>query len=264
MAGLHRIYVGGELEVLQEMDEASVTLIYIRPPTLLAKLWGESISEKQRNDIAAELDGYVDFYNAYLAYLEPRLRQAHRILSPDGTLYFHTDYDKAHYCKALLLDLVFGHDNFLNEVIWAYPGAQTSQIKNRWPVSHDTVLVYAKELGQQIFNLDEIDRLPYLAPGLVNPEKQERGKLPTDAWLDIPSLDGVLRRMIRASSKRGDAVLDIFDEDQLTGEVCLEEGRKFLLIERSASAAKALRQKLARKVSSEQIEIVNPKSGKSD
>jgi len=264
MAGLNSIYIGGELEVLQEIGEASVTLIYVRPPTLLAKLWGESISEKQRNDLAAELDGYVEFYNAYLAYLKPRLRQAHRILSPDGTLYFHTDYDKAHYCKALLLDIVFGRSNFLNEVIWAYPGAQTSQIKNRWPVSHDTVLVYAKELGQQIFNLDEIDRLRYLAPGLVDLEKQERGKLPTDAWLDIPSVEGVLRRMIRASSRRGDTVLDIFGEDGLTGEVCLEEGRKFLLIEHSTSAAKSLRQRLATKASREQIEIVNLKPGKSD
>src|SRR6476619_2009034 len=120
---------------------------------------------------------YRDAFEDYLAFLEPRLIEARRVLTPTGTIYFHIDYREAHYCK-LLLDGIFGRENFLNEIIWAYDyGART---KRKWPAKHDTILVYVKSEADYYFDSEEVDREPYMAPGLVTPEKVARGKLPTD------------------------------------------------------------------------------------
>jgi site-specific DNA-methyltransferase (adenine-specific) len=122
---------------------------------------------------------YLDKFDDYLAFLEPRLREAHRILTANGSLYFHIDYREVHYCK-LLLDTIFGRDAFLNEIIWAYDyGARTNK---KWPAKHDNILWYAKDPNNYIFNYQDIERIPYMAPGLVGPEKAARGKLPTDTW----------------------------------------------------------------------------------
>ncbi len=122
---------------------------------------------------------YRDSFDDFLGFLAPRLEEAHRLLDPTGTLYFHIDYREAHYCK-LLLDEIFGRDSFLNEIIWAYDYGARS--KKRWPAKHDTILVYARDPGQNYFDAEEVDREPYMAPGLVTAEKAERGKLPTDVW----------------------------------------------------------------------------------
>lgn len=112
------------------------------------------------------------------AFLEPCL-EARRLLSREGTLYFHIDYREVHCCK-VLLDALFGRDCFLNEVIWAYDYGGCP--RDRWPPKHDNILIYAKNPGSHIFNSDEIERIPYLAPGLVGKEKAAQGKLPTDTW----------------------------------------------------------------------------------
>ncbi len=96
-----------------------------------------------------------------------------------GTLYLHIDYREAHYVK-LLLDDVFGRDAFLNELIWAYDFG--GRARDRWPAKHDTILVYVRTPGGHFFDQDAVERIPYLAPGLVGPEKAARGKLPTDVW----------------------------------------------------------------------------------
>ena len=122
---------------------------------------------------------YRDEFDDYLAFLQPRLEQARRLLARTGTFYFHIDYREAHHCK-LLLDEIFGRECFLNEIIWAYDyGART---KSRWPAKHDTILVYVRDPEAYLFNSEEVDREPYMAPGLVTPEKAARGKLPTDVW----------------------------------------------------------------------------------
>jgi site-specific DNA-methyltransferase (adenine-specific) len=122
---------------------------------------------------------YRDAFDDYLGFLEPRLREARRVLHESGTLYFHIDYREAHYCK-LLLDELFGRECFLNEIIWAYDyGARATR---RWPAKHDTILVYVKDSERYHFDSAEVDREPYMAPGLVTPEKAARGKLPTDVW----------------------------------------------------------------------------------
>ena len=122
---------------------------------------------------------YADVFDDFLSFLEPRLCEAYRVLAPHGTLYFHIDYREVHYCK-VLLDRIFGRECFLNEIIWAYDyGGRT---KKKWPPKHDNILVYVKSPDNYVFNVDAIDRVPYMAPGLVGPEKAARGKLPTDVW----------------------------------------------------------------------------------
>jgi len=199
---------------------------------------------------------YADAFDDYLAFLEPRLIEAHRVLALNGTLYFHIDYREAHYCK-LLLDAIFGRECFLNEIIWAYDyGARTTR---RWPAKHDTILVYVRDPGSYVFNGDDVDREPYMAPGLVGPEKAARGKLPTDVWwhtivsptgrekTGYPTQKplGVIRRIIRASSNPGDLVLDFFAGSGTTGVAAAELGRDFLLVDSNAEAIEVMRARFA-------------------
>ena len=114
---------------------------------------------------------FGDSFDDYTAWLRPRLEQAHRLLADHGTLYFHVDYREVHYCK-VLLDGIFGRDNFLNEVIWAYDYGGRS--RRRWPAKHDNILVYVKDRDRYVFNHDDLDRIPYMAPGLVTARRRRR------------------------------------------------------------------------------------------
>ena len=199
---------------------------------------------------------YDDLFDDFLAFLAPRLVEAQRVLSATGSLYFHIDYREVHYCK-ILLDEIFGRDNFLNEIIWAYDyGART---RKKWPPKHDNILWYAKDAGNYTFNYDAIDRIPYMAPGLVGKEKAARGKLPTDTWWHtiVPTGGkektgyptqkplGVLRRIIAASSNPGDVVLDFFAGSGTTGAACLELGRNFILVDNNPQALAVMAMRFA-------------------
>ena len=164
---------------------------------------------------------YDDRFDDYLAFIEARLREAYRLLQPNGSLYFHIDYREVHYCK-ILLDQIFGRDCFLNEIIWAYDYGARS--KKKWPAKHDNILWYCKDPNDYIFNYSQLDRIPYMAPGLVGPEKAALGKTPTDTWWHtIVSPNGkektgyptqkplaIIKRIITASSHPGDLVMDFF------------------------------------------------------
>jgi site-specific DNA-methyltransferase (adenine-specific) len=187
--------------------------------------------------------------------LEPRLEQAHRLLKPTGTLYLHLDYRESHYAK-VLLDALFGPESFLNEIIWAYDYGGKS--KSRWPAKHDTILVFVKDPKQYYFDSETVDREPYMAPGLVTEEKVAKGKLPTDVWwhtivsptgkekTGYPTQKpiGILRRIIQASSKEGDVVLDFFAGSGTTGVVANMLGRRFLLIDQNPEAIEVIKQRL--------------------
>ncbi len=128
----NKIFFGDNLPILKSIPSGSVNLIYIDPPFNT----GKSQSRKQIKTIADEngdrvgfqgrsyrtvevgQKAYQDQFDDYLGFLEPRLREAYRILKPDGSLYFHIDYREVHYCK-ILLDEIFGRESFLNEIIWA-------------------------------------------------------------------------------------------------------------------------------------------------
>jgi len=257
----NKIYFGENLDVLQQLSDETVDLIYIDPPFNTGK-------KQARKQISVELDengdrvgfggnryqttvlgerGYRDAFDDYLSFLELRLIEAYRVLKSNGSLYFHIDYREVHYCK-LLLDEIFGRDSFINEIIWAYDFGGRS--KKRWPAKHDNILFYAKNPKKYTFNRDEVDRIPYMAPGLVGKEKAARGKFPTDTWwhtivgtnsnekTGYPTQKpvGVLKRIVAASSKKGDLVLDFFAGSGTIGEVCLELGRHFILADNNPQA----------------------------
>jgi DNA modification methylase len=264
------IHHADNMAVLPALPDGAFQLVYIDPPfntgatqarRTLAMVpdadGGDRTGFKgrrYRTTLLAE-SRYRDRFEDYLAFLEPRLREAHRLLHASGTLYFHIDYREAHYCK-LLLDELFGREQFLNELIWAYDyGART---KRRWPAKHDTILVYVKDAGAYFFDGEAVDREPYMAPGLVTAEKAARGKLPTDVWWHtiVPTNgrektgyptqkpEGIVRRMVQASTRPGDWCLDFFAGSGTLGAVAAQLGRRFVLIDESADAIAVMRRRL--------------------
>jgi site-specific DNA-methyltransferase (adenine-specific) len=198
---------------------------------------------------------YDDAFADYLGFLAPRLARARELMAPHGTLYFHIDYREAHYCK-LLLDEIFGRESFLNEIIWAYDyGAKP---RRRWPAKHDTILAYVRTPGGHHFDADAVEREPYMAPTLVGAEKAARGKRPTDVWFHtiVPTTgaektgyptqkpEGVLRRLVAASSRPGGWCLDPFAGSGTLGAVCRSLGRRFVLIDHNPEAVEVIRRRL--------------------
>jgi site-specific DNA-methyltransferase (adenine-specific) len=270
------IILGDNLDVLPGFADESFQLIYLDPPfntgreqrrrTLetVPDAAGDRVGFKGRRYATRLLaeSSYRDTFNEYLDFIEPRLVQARRLLRRSGTLYFHIDYREAHYCK-LLLDEVFGRESFLNEIIWAYDyGARA---KARWPAKHDTILVYVKDIDAYHFDADAVDREPYMAPGLVTPEKAARGKLPTDVWWHtiVPTNgrektgyptqkpEGILRRMVLASSRPGDWCLDFFAGSGTLGAVAASEGRRYVLVDSNPEACRVMQARLGGSVTAE-------------
>ncbi|MBC9935750.1 MULTISPECIES: site-specific DNA-methyltransferase [unclassified Leucobacter] len=199
---------------------------------------------------------FDDRFEEYWGFLEPRLEEVWRLLADNGTLYLHLDYREVHYAK-VLLDGLFGRECFLNEIIWAYDyGART---KSRWPAKHDNILVYVKNPDRYVFNAEAVDREPYMAPGLVTPEKAALGKLPTDTWwhtivsptgkerTGYPTQKpvGIVRRMLQASTNPGDWVLDCFAGSGTAGAAALELGRRFVMIDENPEAIEVMRTRFA-------------------
>jgi len=265
-----QIHFADNLEVLHDMPDESVSLIYIDPPFNTGKVQARTQIRTEKSEtgdrtgfigrryatVKIGSQSYNDIFDDFLTFLEPRLVEAHRILKPNGSLYFHIDYREVHYCK-VLLDQIFGRQSFLNEIIWAYDyGART---KKKWPAKHDNILWYAKDPENYIYNVDEIERIPYMAPGLVGPEKAVRGKLPTDTWwhtivatggkekTGYPTQKplGIIRRIITASSNPGDTVLDFFAGSGTTGAACLELGRNFILVDNNPQAIQTMKVRFA-------------------
>jgi DNA modification methylase len=265
-----QIYFGDNLPILRSMPDASVDLIYIDPPfntgrrqsrtrlqtTRTGKGDRVGFEGRQYQTVKLGKSSYVDVFDDFLEFIEPRLREAYRILSARGSLYFHIDYREVHYCK-VLLDGIFGRSSFLNEIIWAYDYGARS--RKRWPAKHDNILWYVKNPTDYIFNYDEIERIPYMAPGLVTPEKAARGKTPTDTWwhtivgtnsrektgYPTQKPEGILRRIILASSSKGNTVLDFFAGSGTTGAVCRELERRFILVDDNPEAMRVMQKRFA-------------------
>lgn len=255
------IHFGDNLAVLRALPAGSVDLIYIDPPFNTGKVQARTRIKTIRSadgdrtgfqgqryaSVALGTRRFGDAFDDYLGFLEPRLVEAQRVLTSHGSLYFHVDYREVHYCK-VLLDAIFGRDAFLNEIIWAYDYG--GRPKDRWPPKHDNILLYAKNRAHYTFNVEAIERIPYMAPGLVGPEKAARGKLPTDTWWHtiVPTNGrektgyptqkplGILRRIVQASSNPGDTVLDFFAGSGTTGAAALELGRRFILVDDNPEA----------------------------
>lgn len=276
----NRIYFGDNLPILQSFPSSSVDLIYIDPPFNTGKTQKRIEIKTERDEVGDRTGfsghryktlkigskGYIDSFDDYLAFLEPRLKEAYRLLKPCGSLYFHIDYHEVHYCK-ILLDQVFGRESFINEIIWAYDYGGRSQKK--WPTKHDNILWYARDPQHYTFNREDIERIPYMAPGLVGPEKAARGKLPTDTWWHtiVPTNGrektgyptqkplGIINRIIRASSNPGELVMDFFAGSGTVGESCLALGRQFILIDNNPQAIQVMQRRFADKADIEFIDF---------
>ncbi|MEY4494520.1 MAG: hypothetical protein RL570_635 [Actinomycetota bacterium] len=267
---INQIFKGDNLPILKSIPSESVQLIYIDPPFNTGRTQTRGTTTTTRTDAGNRVGfkgkrydvvretvlSYDDEFEDFWSFLEPRLEEAWRLLNETGTLYLHLDYREAHYAK-VLLDALFGRDCFLNEIIWAYDYGGKS--KNKWPSKHDTILVYVKNPAKYYFNSTEVDREPYMAPGLVTPEKVEKGKLPTDVWwhtivsptgkektgYPTQKPKGILRRVIQASSQKGDLVLDFFAGSGTTGAVAAELGRKFILIDQNPESIEVISKRLS-------------------
>jgi site-specific DNA-methyltransferase (adenine-specific) len=264
------VLLGDNIELLPELDDGIFQVAYLDPPFNTGRVQRRKTlatvtaadgdrtgfqGRRYATSLLAE-SSYADEFDDYLGFLEPRLVEVRRLLSESGTLYLHIDYREAHYVK-LLLDGLFGRDCFLNEIIWAYDyGARP---RRRWPAKHDTILVYVKDPDRYWFDAEAVEREPYMAPGLVTAEKAARGKLPTDVWwhtivsptgrektgYPTQKPEGILRRIVQASSKPGDWCLDCFAGSGTLGAVAAALGRRFVLIDSNPEAVAVARRRVA-------------------
>jgi site-specific DNA-methyltransferase (adenine-specific) len=259
------IYFADNLPVLESLPSESVDLIYIDPPFNTGKKQERLQLTTQRDEngdrtgfkgqryktVRLGKRAFADIFDDYLAFLEVRLEHGRRILKPNGSLFFHIDYREVHYCK-VLLDGIFGRDSFLNEIIWAYDyGART---KHKWPPKHNNILWYAKNPEDYQFHIDECDRIPYMAPGLVGAEKAALGKTPTDTWwhtivsptgkekTGYPTQKprGIVDRLVKVHSRPGDTLCDFFAGSGTLGESALELGRDAILVDSNPEALKVM------------------------
>ncbi len=261
---------GEALDVLRSLPDGCAGLVYVDPPfntggtrrglrtstTVDATASRRGFAGRHYREKRQPGARYDDRFDDYLGWLRPRLEETRRILAPHGSLYFHIDPRESHYCK-VLLDELFGRECFLNEVVWAYDyGARTTR---RWPAKHDVILVYVRDPLNYHFDPSEVTREPYMAPRLQTPERAARGKLPTDVWWHtiVPTTSrertgyptqkplGIVRRIVAASSRPGDLVVDWCAGSGTTGAAAAELGRRFLLVDDQSAAIDVMRERLA-------------------
>jgi site-specific DNA-methyltransferase (adenine-specific) len=268
---MKKIILGDNADVLPTLPEGFARLIYIDPPFNTGNVQkrdrirvtateGEGerggFGGRRYNVEEIESGSYCDDFDDFRAFLMPRIAASLRRLTPDGSLFVHLDYREVHYVK-VALDEMLGRDRFMNEIIWSYDYG--GRPKNRWPSKHDTILWYAVDPENYVFNFDEMDRIPYMAPGLVGAEKAGRGKTPTDVWWHtiVPTNGrektgyptqkplGVLNRVIKVHSRPDDVILDFFGGSGTTGEAAALHGRGFVLIDNNPEAVQVASARLA-------------------
>jgi site-specific DNA-methyltransferase (adenine-specific) len=264
------IHLGDNLAVLPKLPDASFELIYIDPPFNTGRAQTRTqirvvqdaegdrtgFSGRRYRTIKLGTRAYADVFDEYLEFLWPRLEHARRLLAPTGSLFVHLDAREVHYVK-VALDGLLGRDAFMNEIVWAYDYGARS--RSRWPAKHDNILWYARDPARYTFDYAAIDRIPYLAPGLVGPEKAARGKTPTDTWWQtIVSPSGrektgyptqkplkILERIVRVHSRPGDRTLDFFAGSGTLGEAAARLGRHAVLVDDNPEAVAVMLHRLA-------------------
>ena len=263
------IHFGDNLDILPTFPAESFDLIYVDPPFNTGKVQARTALKTVRDEdgdrtgfagkryrsVKMGTKAYGDAFDDYLAFLAPRLEEAYRLLTPTGSFFLHLDYREVHYAK-VVLDGIFGRDSFINEIIWAYDyGARSTK---KWSAKHDNILWYAKDPGSYTFDLEAVDRIPYMAPGLVGPEKAARGKTPTDTWwhtivspngkekTGYPTQKplGIIERIVKVHSRPGDRLLDFFAGSGTLGEAALRNGRDAVLIDDNEQAVEVMLSRL--------------------
>ena len=264
------IHLGDNLEVLPRFEDGAFDLIYIDPPFNTGRAQARTRLRTIRDDegdrtgfqgrryrtVRLGASSWDDTFDDYMAFIEPRLREAHRLLAPAGSFFLHIDYRESHYCK-VLLDEIFGRESFINEIVWAYDYGARS--KRRWSAKHDNILWYAKDPENYTYRYEDIDRIPYMAPGLAGPAKAARGKTPTDVWWQtIVSPNGrekngyptqkpivILNRIVAVHSNPGERVLDFFAGSGTTGEAAVRNDRHAVLVDSNPEAVRVMARRLA-------------------
>lgn len=269
---MNYLYQGDCVKVLQKIPSKTVRLAYIDPPFNTGKIQKRKRIKvtkvadksqatrvgfggkmyKEEEQVSAQ---YTDTFADYSLFIKPVVQEIHRILTDDGSLFFHVNYREVHYCK-VWIDEIFGRNNFINEIIWSYDYGARS--KTRWSAKHDNILWFAKNRKNYCFNYNDIDRIPYLAPGLVGPEKAARGKTPTDCWWHtiVPTNGkektgyptqkplGIMNRIIKVHSNPGDMVLDCFAGSGTTGEAASVFKRNWILVDNNPDAIEVIKNRL--------------------
>lgn len=263
------VHFGDNLEIIAELPDASFDLIYIDPPFNTGKKQARTQTKTIRDDegdrtgfkgqryrtVRVGMKAFADNFDDFLAFIEPRLEEAFRLLKPNGSFFLHLDYREIHYAK-ILLDGIFGRDSFINEIIWAYDYGARS--RGKWSAKHDNILWYAKDPKNYTYRYEDIDRIPYMAPGLVTKEKAERGKTPTDTWwhtivspngkekTGYPTQKplGVINRIVRVHSNPGDRLLDFFAGSGTLGESAVRHGRSCMLVDNNEEAMEVMTTRL--------------------
>ena len=259
------IYFGDNMDVLKEIESGSVNLVYVDPPFNTGKIQSRKRIETVRSEdgdrtgfqghtyktkVIGE-QSFFDIYDDYIRFLRDRIEKTERVLTSDGSFFLHLDYREIHYAK-VMCDEVFGRESFINEIIWSYDYGGRS--KSRWSAKHDNILWYAKDPKNFTYRYDDIDRIPYMAPGLVGAEKAAKGKTPTDSWwhtivspngkekTGYPTQKplGIINRIIRVHSNPGDVILDYFAGSGTTGIAALAERRKVILVDNNRQALEVM------------------------
>lgn len=226
--------------------EKNIPLIYIDPPFMTQKT--QKLHDNSYEDKFSNLDEYLEF-------LRCRILLGKEFLTDNGSFMLHLDFRTVHYAK-VMMDQIFGIKNFINEIIWHYDYGGRS--KKYWSRKHDNILWYVKDPKNYIFNFNEIDRIPYMAPGLVGPEKAARGKTPTDCWWNtiVPTNGterqgyptqkplGILNRIIKVHSNPGDFVMDFFAGAGTTVVAAALHDRKYIAIDSNPKAIEIIKNRL--------------------
>jgi site-specific DNA-methyltransferase (adenine-specific) len=268
---MKRIVLGDCASVLPELPRAFARLVYVDPPFNTGKTQRRDRMRVSAAEGAGDRGGFGgrryavervesgsfgDSFEDFEGFLLPRIEAALGCLTADGSLFVHLDHHEVHYVK-VALDRLLGRRSFKNEIIWAYDYG--GRPKNRWPCKHDTILWYARDPDRYVFHHDAMDRIPYMAPGLVGKEKAERGKTPTDVWWHtiVPTSGkektgyptqkplGILDRIVKVHTDPGDVVLDFFAGSGTAGEAAARHGRGFVLVDDNPEAVAVMSRRLA-------------------
>jgi DNA modification methylase len=271
----NKLFLGDNLAIMAALlpeYEGCVNLIYVDPPFFTNRHFtarigrGEDSRKPREWQLATGYADHWDNLDAYIDFLYQRLKLMYRLLAPGGTLYLHLDWHADAYAR-LLLDEIFGAENFLNEIIWAYHGP--SPIRSAFNRKHDTILVYTKG-SNYTFNADAV-RVPYDAStvktfaastkaGFGKVPNLQRGKVPEDWWYfpvvarlhsertgyPTQKPEVLLERIILASSNPGDLVADFFCGSGTTPLVASRHGRRFLASDATFRAIHTTKERLIR------------------
>lgn len=265
--GKTTLVLGENLDWLRAQPDGSFDLIYVDPPFNTGKTQKRTNTKAVVSDEAGNVGfggrryarqatgktlSYQDKFDDFITeFLAPRMEEAFRLLSPTGSLFLHLDPRESHYAK-VFLDGLFGRDCFRNEIIWSYDYGARS--RDHWSTKHDTILWYSKHPKQWTFNYDAIDRIPYMAPGLVGEEKAARGKTPTDVWWNtIVSPTGkektgyptqkplaILERIVAVHSNPQDRLLDFCAGSGSFGHAAAKQGRDCVLVDKNPEAREVI------------------------